>query len=134
MKSGVLAGLAVWAVPVIAVAEQAPRFDLICSGVERPLGEQETKAEQRRYTIDLAAKRWCRTTECKEGLPIESITADELVLTKSKPGAALEHRHSISRVTGKYAETIFVATVSSGSRSEGTCQRAAFSGFPKAMF
>jgi hypothetical protein len=60
-----------------AQAQPVSRFDLVCSGEERAMGSGEKTADSRRYTIDLAAKRWCRTTECKEGLSIEKVTPDE---------------------------------------------------------
>lgn len=109
-------------------AAQATRFDLVCTGTDREMGSGRTKPDERRYTIDLAAKRWCRTTECSEGLPIQAVTPDEITFIRSAPDAYLEHRHFISRAAGDYAETV------GGSRATGACKPAPFSGFPKAKF
>lgn len=134
MKFLALFALTLVSSPSIAYAQGSPRFDLICTGTKLPLGTGSPKSETRRYTLDLAAKRWCRATECDEALEIERVTPDEITLTRSLPGAALEHRHTISRVTGEYAETVFMQAVGSGSRSTGKCEKGPFSGFPKPKF
>ena len=130
----VAAGLVASLAATVAVAQQGQRqaFDLVCSGTEKPFGDGEPKPDTRRYTLDLSAKRWCRTSECREALPIQLVTADEITLTRSERGDLVEHRHFISRISGEYVET--VALSSSGSRTTGTCSRAPFSGFPKAKF
>lgn len=107
-------------------------FDLDCSGAEVTFGSTEQKVETRRYTVDLASKRWCRTNECAEALPIERVTADEITFIRSPPSASIEHRHFISRISGEYVETVIGA--GPGSRSTGSCKPAKFSGFPKAKF
>lgn len=121
-----LIALALTAGPAAAAPSQ--RFDLICTGTESRFGSTARSADTRRYTIDLAAKRWCRTGECPEGLPIQAVTPDEITFIRSAPGAYMEHRHFITRTTGEYRETI------DDSRAVGLCTPAPFSGFPKAKF
>lgn len=117
-----------------SAADGQSAFDLVCSGTKTAFDSSTGNPDERRYTLDLRSKRWCRTDECAEALPIERVTPDEITLTRSEPGASVEHRHFISRISGEYVETVFMQAVSSGSRATGRCRRAAFSGFPKAKF
>lgn len=129
MRVVLLAGAAL-ALANTALAASPPRFDLVCVGQERTAAG--ATPDSRRYTIDLQAKRWCRTAECSEGLAIEAVTPDEITFRRSKPGDALEHRHFISRVPGTFTETIVMPD--GVSRTTGTCRPAPFSGLPKAKF
>jgi hypothetical protein len=118
-----------------ARAAQVTRFDLVCKGAYKVLSSPaENKTEARRYSIDVAAKRWCRTDECRQALPIQTVTADQITLRITEPEASIEQRHTISRVTGAYYERVYAKFLGHTSISEGTCERAPFSGFPTAKF
>jgi hypothetical protein len=121
--------LAVLASPAVA---QPARFDLICTGTDASAAK--TIPDNRRYTIDLTAKRWCRTSECEQGVPIERVTADEITLRRNdQRSSAYHHVHYISRTKGTYTERLEGAGAAS-STATGTCKPAPFSGFPKAKF
>jgi hypothetical protein len=113
-------------------AAQATRFDLICTGQD--VSAAGTTPDSRRYTIDLTAKRWCRTSECEQGIAIERVTPDEITLRRNdQRSTAYRHLHYISRTKGTYTERLDGAG-SASSTATGNCKPAPFSGFPKAKF
>lgn len=127
VRAAAVTSILMFLVPSVATAA-ATRFDLICTGQEQAVSGGPVKQDQRRYTLDLAAKRWCRTTECSEGIPILEVTADDVTLSKPDARKPYSHSHSISRVAGTYYERLDLMI------TKGSCKVAPFSGFPKAKF
>ena len=106
----------------------AQRFDLVCTGERTDGRTGEKMAERRRYTIDLASERWCRTSECTAGgAEIAEVTAKLISFTSPSPSGFDNLLHYVSLAKGTYVEWMDFT----GTRAAGTCQTAPFSGFPK---
>jgi hypothetical protein len=114
----------------------AGQFDLICTGTTKTIGTNGNdgdKPQTVRYRIDLDAGRWCEG-DCAAGLPIQSVTADNIVLIDRVNGPPIRgtERHSISRIAGTVESTI--ATVGLFMSFHGACAKASFTPLPTPKF
>lgn len=113
---------------VATPAAAAEQFDLVCEGREqlRPLGKWQPL--KLRITVDTTAKGWC-VDECSTVLPIASVEAGKIVLTRSDPAdRSLYTLRTIDRISGRYD------SLWNGERQEATCTAAPFSGLPSPKF
>lgn len=117
-----------------AAAQTALRFDLVCEGAAKSEPTGPGKAESRRYSIDLEAKRWCRASEACRPREIKRVTPDDLVLDSPELTDDLKVDHTISRQAGTYDERVTMRSIGMSSWAHGECKAAPFSGFPKAKF
>lgn len=127
-----LAALLLAAEPKTASPATGQQFDLVCTGTIQEMRGAE-KPETRHYVLDLAAKRWCKTPDCRPS-EIKSVTADEIKLGESDPAASTSVLHAISRQTGGYFDSLVIPSIGVSSTAKGTCNKAPFSGFPGAKF
>lgn len=123
------------ALALLAVTQPAEQFDLICVGSawESPTGGAARPAEYR-FRIDLARNRWCEG-DCAQPREIQSVTEDRYTLVNSEyRGRGLRTLNTswIDRVAGTHTElNLSTGGLVQGSRREGRCERAPFSGMPQ---
>lgn len=83
------------------------KFDLVCKGeFTSDLGA--SKPSERRYRIDLEAKRYCPSAACTQASDIAAVTPDQITFESSKDGlgGAIENvEHYVSRTTGRLVDT-----------------------------
>lgn len=130
MRTLILASL-IFAAPAAAAEQQ---FDLVCKGRQKTSALGSWKPYEQRYRIDLTAQAYC-TFACKSVQKIKSVDAGQIVFqaTDSHDPSGMSIIHYVDRTDGKW-----VYFLSGGlglyQNSEGTCEPAAFSGFPAAKF
>jgi hypothetical protein len=116
-----------------AAAHAAEQFDLVCKG-RTGASDVGSAAAERRYRIDLAARKWCER-DCSQTLPIVEITDEKIVLKHSNsqtPVGDVEQDFYIDRKTKKAYE--MQSGPASGAMFSGDCVVEAFSGFTKSHF
>jgi hypothetical protein len=126
MKGIILAAIAAIASPAAA----ADQFDLVCSGRDR------RDIENQRYRVDLVRKEYC-SGDCQEVRPIAEVTSGMITLTRHDPSPPDQERsyNQINRTTGEWNWYWSNIRVSLRTQDvKGSCQPAAFSGFPAAKF
>jgi hypothetical protein len=109
--------------PALALSDQ---FDLICAATVTIQGTLESRPINRRYKIDLRANQWC-ANECASVKAFSEVSPTQLVFEEVKAsfkGDPSERLDFVKRDTGEWM--FFSATW----QGKGTCEPAAFSGFP----
>ncbi len=102
-------------------AAAAEQFDLVC----------KSKAEVTRYRVDLAAREWC-WEGCTNGTwRIADVTSSRIVFKDEKTDTSVVSNF-VDRSSGRYSR--FNQSRFGTFSSQGTCEVAPFSGFPKAKF
>lgn len=124
------------AIALATLMAWSPQFDLVCSGSTRTDGG-EPRPTERRIRVDLDAGRWCQE-ECDRTWPIADAAQDVLVFDQEGQGDSAARRvalHRVSRVTGAWYSSVSTrAPIRMLVVTEGTCEPAAFSGFPQPRF
>lgn len=116
--------------PALAqTAEQATKFDLICTGEARFTPSAPARPVQHRYRVNLDESRWCWET-CERTFPIVSATIDRITFHQEPNGGYMSY---VSRIDGSYSR------YNDGRRGtwtndRGTCEPAPFSGMPQPRF
>lgn len=112
------------------------QYDLTCKGTEQKETGKPATPWVETFRMDLDAKRWCRG-DCRTAARIDSITADEILITNSRatsdgPGGTAV---SFSRTTGDVREYMNAGwSGSSFDIATGKCTRVRFSGLPGGKF
>lgn len=114
-------------------AAAADQFDLLCKGQQRFAVNGATQPVEARYRVDTAARRWCRD-QCFSVEALIGATPEKLVF-KSRPKTPPSEEvtdESFERATGKWVD-LYVGPYPPGeyASTEGRCEVAPFSGFPK---
>jgi hypothetical protein len=129
MLPRILCALAVTVAAAPATAQGTEQFDLVCRGVTSGSELGSTTAE-RRYRIDLSARKWCER-DCSKALPIIETTKERITLKHSssvQPFGDVEEDFYIDRLTNKAYE--MESSPGHGVEFTGTCEVRPFSGFP----
>lgn len=117
---------------IAAGLQMIAAFNLACSGTMRsgPIGlalpEEEGEPFTIVYRIDLDGRRWC-SGECDTVEPLASLAGGEIVLRDRHDPAG----SSVVRFlpgTGRFTDTLIVGNTAT--LRSGTCEPAAFTGFP----
>ena len=118
----------------VVSAQAANQYDLKCKGTEQKQTGKPATPWAETFRVDLDAKRWCRG-DCKAAAAIDSITADNIVITDSRAasGGPNGTELTFSRTTGEVREYM---NGYSGSFdiAKGKCTRDLFGGMPGAKF
>lgn len=91
-----------------ALGQAAEKFDLVCVGTttDRHARPETTKKWETRYSIDLAANKFCPASaerRCKAPLPIHAVEPHRLVLSESEKmigGDRVANSLTVSRADG----------------------------------
>ena len=125
-----------------AASPPALAFDLSCNGtksVESWKGRERTKISDEPVglllRVDLSRKLWCEG-DCKAPAPIASVD-DSIILFQKKDGSGGDDLTMLNRRTGEFLDRdrIYVTPTDTDivvTRTSGSCQPSAFSGFPAA--
>lgn len=126
MRFIILAALAAIAAPAAA----ADQFDLVCSGKRWTTPAGKDRPVTVRYRVDLAGNRWCKDA-CTSTEPFAKIREDMITFIDQAEAFPGGDRQSawVNRQSGWWMESENRAHGHIYSRSEGTCQVSAFSGF-----
>ncbi len=114
----------------VGSAYAANQYDLNCKGTEQKETGKPATPWAESFRIDLDAKRWCRG-DCRTAARIDTIAADDIVITNSRPNGASV---SFSRTTGEVREYMDSGYSGSFDIAKGKCTRDLFSGLPGAKF
>lgn len=129
MKRFVIAALVAISTPAMA----ADQFDLICLG-KITHDKDAPKDWANRYSIDLTAKRWCRTDMCPNTLDdIYNITTDQIVLNNLTLSDESSTYQEVNRNTGMFMSRVRVKNLISAT-VQAACERAEFTPFPARKF
>lgn len=139
MIRSVAAAAALLSVPSIAAAPAA-QFDLKCAGTQstKSIGAEDAKPYASIYRIDLAQKKWCEG-ECEALHDIVDVQATQLTLEEENVDAPSERSmlsNTVDRQTGAHKITASSSSPRAPATAivmkwEGSCEPAAFSGFPE---
>jgi hypothetical protein len=117
--------------PALAsTAEQATKFDLICTGEARFTPSERPRSVQHRYRVNIDEMRWCWEA-CERTFPLASATVDRITFNQEPDGGG--YSSYVSRIDGSYSRANF-SRRGSWVADRGTCEPAPFSGMPQPKF
>lgn len=135
MKHFIVSAAAAITATLPAMAQTPEKFDLVCAIDAR----DRYPAREERYSVDLAASKWCGP-RCIAPEAIAEVKPDYLLLKNMGPispginSRNDKHTIKIQRADGAYRSVFAMRSAGLYEVDQGACSVAAFTPFPKTMF